>query len=233
MSVQPLPSPGPPGAPKPISRSIPVATGNPIVTPERSILKAAWLAVALGIAIEGLIVAATAIFGGSPEARPVTADLVQKVSWSLIVCVALAVARTASRATGVVMAGVGLLAAPAAFAVARGLHRGAAQALGLVAAASTAPSPVVLALIKGFEYGLLGLAIVWIAKQSWGGLGAHAAAGLAAGILFGTPVLVLTALALPGLPAATHAARAINELLFPAGCALVLYASDTLGKRLG
>jgi len=233
MSVEPLPKPGPPGPLPPSPRSSPVATGNPIVTPERSILKAAWLAVALGIAIEGSIVAAAALFGGSPGARPVSADLVQKVSWSLLVCVALAVARTASRATPVVMAGVGLLAAPAAFAVARGLHKGVAQALGLAAVAATAPSPVVLALLKGLEYALLGLAIGWIARKSWGGLAAHSAAGLAAGILFGVPVLVLTAAALPGQPAAAHAARAVNELLFPVGCALVLYASDTLGKRLG
>jgi len=233
MSVEPVSKPGPPGPLKTGSRSIPVATGNPIVTPERSILKAAWLAVALGIAIEGSIVATAALFGGSPAARPVSADLVQKVSWSLLVCVALAVARTASRATAVAMAGVGLLAAPAAFAVARGLHKGMAQALGLVAAAAAAPSPIVLALLKGFEYALLGLAIGWIARKSWGGLGAHAATGLAAGLLFGVPVLVLSALALPGQPLAAHAARAINELLFPVGCALVLYASDTLGKRLG
>ena len=233
MSAEPVIKPGLPGPPPPNARPLPAAAGNPIVTPERSILKAAWLAVALGIAIEGLILATAALFGASPAARSVTADLVQKVSWSLLVCVALAVARTASRSNAFAMAGAGLLAAPAAFAVARGMHKGAAQALGLVAASSTAPSPVVLGGLKGIEYALLGLAVAWIAKKSWGGLGAHAAAGLAAGVLFGVPVLVMTALAQPALPAAAHAARAVNELIFPVGCALVLYASDTLGKRLG
>jgi hypothetical protein len=233
MSVEPVPTPGATKPPGPNSRAIPVATGNPIVSPERSILKAAWLAVALGIAIEGLIVATSGLFGGAAGARPVTADLAQKVSWSVLVCVALAVARTASRAHVAVMGAVGLLAAPAAFAVARGLHKGAAQALGLVAAQAAAPSPALLAILKGLEYAALGLAIAWIAKQSWGGLGAHAAAGAAAGIAFGVPVLILTAQAAPALPAAALAARAANELIFPLGCALVLYASDTLGKRLG
>ena len=37
---------------------------------------------------------------------------------------------------------------------------------------------------------------------------------------------------MPQLTAATVVARSVNELLFPVGCALVLYASDTLGKRL-
>lgn len=233
MTVEPVPNPGASRPSSRISRSIPAATGNPIVSPERSILKAAWLAVALGIAIEGLIVATSGLFGVAAGARPVTADLAQKVTWSLLVCVALAIARTASRANPLVLGGVGLLAAPAAFAVARGLHKGAAQALGLVAAQAAVPSPTVLALLKGFEYAALGLAIAWIARKSWGGLAAHAAAGAAAGVLFGVPVLVLTALALPALPAAALAARAVNELLFPLGCALVLYASDTLGKRLG
>jgi len=227
MSAEPVPAQGP------ASRPIPVATGNPIVTPERTILKGAWLAIALGIAIEGAILGSAALFGGTLAARPVTADLVQKVSWSLIVCVALAIARTASRASGVVLGLAGLLAAPVAFAIARGLHKGVAQALGLVATAVPGPSPVVVGVLKGFEYALLGLAIAWLARRSWGGVGAHAAAGAVAAVLFGVPILVLTMQAAPGLTAAALAARAVNELLFPVGCALVLYASDTLGKRLG
>jgi hypothetical protein len=227
MTAEPLPGAGA------TPRTSPAAAGNPIVTPERAVLKAAWLAVALGIAIEGLIVATSGIFGADLAARPVTADLVQKVSWSLLVCVALAIVRTASRGHEVWMGLAGLLAAPAAFAVARGLHKGMAQALGLAVASAAVPPPALLATIKGVEYALLGLAIGWIAKRSWGGLGAHAAAGAAAGFLFGAPVLLLTALAQPTLGAGALAARSVNELLFPIGCALVLYASDTLGKRLG
>ncbi len=227
MSAEPLPTVSS------SSRSIPVPAGNPIVTPERAILKAAWLAIVLGIAIEGGILASSALFGSTLAARPVTADLVQKVSWSLIVCVALAIARTASRASGVLLGLAGLLAAPIAFAIARGLHKGAAQAMGLVAVAGPAPSPVLIGILKGLEYALLGMAIAWLARRSWGGLGAHVAAGGAAAILFGVPILVLMSQAAPELTAGALAARAVNELLFPIGCALVLYASDTLGKRLG
>ncbi len=156
----------------------------------------------------------------------------QKVSWSFIVCVALAVARTASKSTGVMMGLAGLLAAPAGFAIARGLHKGASQALGLVAAAAPGPSPVLVAGIKGLQYAVLGLVLGWIAKQAWGGVAAHAGAGFACGLLFGGPLLVITFQAMPQLSAATVVARSVNELLFPVGCALVLYASDTLGKRL-
>jgi hypothetical protein len=233
MSAEPI---TPPPAPAPQSaspRPLPAATGNPIVSPERALFKAAWLAIVLGIAIEGLILVATTLFGGTLAARPVTADLVQKVSWSLLVCVALAFARTASRATGALMGIAGLLAGPAAFALARGLHKGAAQALGIVAAASPGPPAWLIGTLKGFEYALLGVAVAWIARRSWGGVGAHAGAGAVVGLLFGVPILLLSMQAAPELGASVLAARAVNELLFPVGCALVLYASDTLGKRLG
>jgi hypothetical protein len=226
MSAEPLPPPAPP-RPAP-----PGATGNPIVPPQQTILKVAWLAVALGFAIEGLILLSFALSGGALAAKPFTADLVQKVSWSFIVCVALAVARTAAKSTGVMMGLAGLLAAPAGFAIARGLHKGASQALGLVAAAAPGPSPILVAGIKGVQFAVLGLVLGWIAKQAWGGVAAHAGVGFACGLLFGGPLLALTFQALPQLSAATVVARSVNELLFPVGCALVLYASDTLGKRL-
>ena len=197
-----------------------------------TLFKGAWLAVALGFAIEALILGSVALAGGSLTAKPFTADLVQKVSWSFIVCVALAVARTASKASGVLMGVAGLLAAPAGFAIARGLHKGASQALGLVAGAAPGPSPLLVAGIKGLQYAVLGLAIGWIAKKAWGGVTAHAGVGLASGLLFGGPLLALTFQALPQLAAATVVARTVNEIFFPIGCALVLYASDTLGKRL-
>jgi predicted phage tail protein len=84
-------------------------------------------------------------------------------------------------------------------------------------------------LIKGIEYGCLGLTIAWVSRRSWGGAGAHAAAGLAVGILFGGAILVLqygsgsTSVAelFPG---------AINELLFPVGCSLVLFSGGVVGK---
>jgi hypothetical protein len=222
----------PPHAPAPPRPSLPSSTGNPIVPPQHTILKAAWLAVALGIALEGLILGSVVLAGGTLAAQPFTADLVQKVSWSFIVCVALAVARAASKANGVLMGVAGLLAAPAGFAIARGLHKGASHALGLVAAAAPGPPPLLVAGIKGLQYAVLGLAITWIARQAWGGVAAHAGVGLAAGLLFGGPLLVLTFQAIPSLTAAAILARTVNEVFFPVGCALVLYASDTLGKRL-
>jgi hypothetical protein len=235
MAADPAPPPVPPAQPlptPPATAGAPDATGAPVTTPTQSILRGAWLAIALGFAIEALILGSVALSGGALAAKPFTADLVQKVSWSFFVCVALAVARTASRSGGVVMGVTGLLAAPAAFAVARGLHKGASQALGMVAAAAPGPSPALVAGIKGLQYAVLGLAIGWIAKKAWGGVAAHAGVGLASGLLFGGPLLALTFQAMPQLTAAAVAARSVNELLFPVGCALVLYASDTLGKRL-
>lgn len=220
-------------APRPAPRArIPTATGNPILPPDHSLLKAAWLAIALGFAIEGLNLLAAVVSGGALAARPYTADLVQKVAWSFIVCVALAVARTAARAAAPLIGLAGLLAAPLGYAVARGLHQGASQALGLAAASASGPSPVLVAAIKGCEYAALGLLVYWVARKSWGGIGAHTAVGGAVGLLFGGPLLALALGALPQLTASAVLARGVDELVFPVGCALVLYASDTLGKRL-
>lgn len=214
-------------------RDVPSSTGNPILPPQHSLLRSAWLAIALGLAIEGVVLASIALAGGALAAKPATADLVQKVSWSLIVCVALAVARTAASASGPLMGIAGLLAAPAGFAIARGLHKGATQAMGLATVAVSAPSPVLIASVKGVQYAVLGLAIGWVARKSWGGVGVHAAVGFAIGVLFGLPLVVLAVQAAPQMAVPAIAARVANELIFPAGCALVLYASDTLGKRLG
>ncbi|MGE0640097.1 MAG: hypothetical protein AB7G12_06165 [Thermoanaerobaculia bacterium] len=228
MNAEPVPSPGP------VRRPAPAATGNPIVPPQHTLLKSAWLAVLLGLAVEGAVLLTVAAFGGALAAKPATADLVQKLSWSVMVCVALALARTAARASAPLMSLAGLLAAPAAFAIARGLHKGAAQALGLAAvAAATAPSPLVIASFRGIEYALLGFTISWLSRKSWGGVGAHAIAGFAAGLLFGVPLVVFAVQAMPQMGGLAIATRLTNELLFPLGCALVLYASDTLGKRLG
>lgn len=235
MSAEPVSSPA--SSPGPARRTAPASTGNPIRPPEQTLLKSAWLAVILGLALEGAVLLAIRLSGGVLAAEPATADLVRKVSWSVIVCVALALARSAAsvKFTAPLMGIAGLLAAPAAFVIARGLHKGAAQALGLAAVVETVPSAAVIATFRGIEYALLGWTIGWIARKSWGGVGAHAATGLLAGVLFGLPLVVLAARAVPGIPpmsAPFVAARVVNELLFPLGCALVLYASDTLGKRL-
>ena len=80
--------------------------------------------------------------------------------------------------------------------------------------------------------GTLTAALGWIGRRAWAVASAHAAAGLVAGVIFGAGILVLTMQAAPKpLPAGGLVAKGVNELLFPIGCAMVVFFSEVLGKR--
>jgi hypothetical protein len=198
------------------------------------LLRVGWLAILLGLTMEAILVALAAGFGTLHNAKPILADLVNKVSWSVVVCVGLAVGATASKARGTLMGLSGLLAAPLAFMVARSLQKGAMEALEVAAAAGPAPSLLLIGLLKGVQYGSFGLTLDWIAKKPWGGLPAHLGTGLLVGIVFGGAILVLGIQAAPQTPPLpVLVSRAANEFLFPVGCAFVVYISKVMKKMGG
>jgi hypothetical protein len=199
----------------------------------KTLLHVAWLAILIGVALEALLLVLSWAFGTFKNGKPFIADLVQKISWSVIVCVGLALGATVARARDVVMGLMGLLAAPLAFSVARGMHKGAMEALSVATDAAGGPSPFLIASIKGLEYGLLGFALSAVQKRSWGGALAHTVVGLAAGVLFGGAILFFSIEAAAGpIPHSALIARAVNEILFPVGCALVIFSAEVLGKQL-
>jgi hypothetical protein len=199
----------------------------------KTLLHVAWLAILIGVALEALLLVLSWAFGTFKNGKPFIADLVQKISWSVIVCVGLALGATVARARDVVMGLMGLLAAPLAFSVARGMHKGAMEALSVATDAAGGPSPFLIASIKGLEYGLLGFALSAVQKQSWGGALAHTVAGLTVGVLFGGAILFFSIEAAAGpIPHSALIARAVNEILFPVGCALVIFSAEVLGKQL-
>jgi len=200
----------------------------------RALLRVGWMAVLLGLTMEAILVALAAGFGNLHGAKPIVADVVQKVSWSLVVCVGLAVGAAAEKkARGPALGLSGLIAAPLGFMVARSLHKGAMHALGLAGSAKPGLALVLIAVVKAVQYGSFGLTLDWIAKKPWGGLAAHLATGLAVGIIFGGGLLVLQIQAAaqpPPLPALISGAA--NEFLFPVGCAFVIYISKVMRLRV-
>src|SRR5438309_5966989 len=76
------------------------------------VLHAAWLAILLGVLIEAALLILANVFSTYQTIAPFVSDLVQKISWSMIVCAALAVGTAASKLQGAVMGVIGLLAAP-------------------------------------------------------------------------------------------------------------------------
>lgn len=199
----------------------------------RKVLRVAWLSIGLGILLQILLLVLAAFAdtaGSSP--KPFISDLFQKVSWSFIVCVGLAFGTTASKARAGVMGFLGLISAPLAFSIARAVHKGVGQALGVAAVGGA--FPFLIAIVKGIEYGVLGAALGWLTRRGPSSLGAHVGTGAAIGLTFGTAIIALLVRNAAAPPTFVDlAAKGINEVLFPVGCSLVLYAADAMGKRLG
>ena len=63
----------------------PPPPARPAIDPKRAILHTAWLAVLLGVGIEGMLLAIAAGSGPLASLKPFVADLMQKVSWSVVV----------------------------------------------------------------------------------------------------------------------------------------------------
>ena len=113
-----------------------------------ALMRAAWLAILLGLGFE-LVLLTVSVYGGS-GAGLFVADLVKSVSWSVFVCVGLAVGTAISRARVPLMGLLGLLTAPLAFEVSRVLHKGTVEALALSGAADAAGTATfLLAAVKG------------------------------------------------------------------------------------
>jgi hypothetical protein len=200
-----------------------------------TLMRAAWLAILLGFVMEALLLLFAAGFGFLPGFESIVSDLAGKVTWSTLVCAGLALGTAASKARAPLMGLFGLLAAPFAFHVSRALQQGVAKTIEEVAAGVSVESQplLILALLKAVEYGCLGVTIGWVGGRTWGGALAHAAAGLAVGILFGSAIVSFMYWTAPEpLTTAELFSRSINEVLFPVGCSLVLYTATALGKRV-
>jgi hypothetical protein len=196
------------------------------------LLRVAWLAIGLGMAMEGTLLLLSAGFGDLLGLRSIVADLARNVSWALLVCVGLSLGTAVKNARVPVTGLLGLLAAPAAFEVSRVVHKGALQALAISASAGDDLSPFLVALMKGLEYGCLGLALGWVSQRPWGGAAAHMAVGFVVGSIFGGTIVALLATSSPEVSAASLVPRGVTEVLFPVGCSLVLFSAEALGTSM-
>lgn len=206
----------------------------PTPTPDlmAKLLRVAWAAILLGLAMEAVLILLGTGLGDALGLGKLAADLVKNVSWSLFVCGGLAVGTTIAKARLPLAGLAGLLAAPLAFEVSRVLHKGTLEMISASSSASEGASPVLIALVKGLEYGVLGMAISWLTQRSWAGAMAYALTGLLIGTVFGGAILALTLGAAAQVSTGALISQGVNEILFPVGCALVLFSANTLGKRM-
>jgi hypothetical protein len=197
-----------------------------LVRVRRVALRVALLSLLLVVVLEALLVlgeAATGTLAGMGTGA-VLADLLGKVPWSLFVCTGVWLGLELGRGRPPLSLLGGLVAAPIGAlllrAVAEGFHAFS------IAGEPAGPSPLLVAAIKGIEYACLGFLVGWLGRRTWAAMYHHAAAGLAVAIPFGGVLLLATA-------AASHdplgpgqiSGWAVNEVLFPIGCALILYSA--------
>jgi hypothetical protein len=196
----------------------------------QTLFNIAWLSILLGLALEFIILVFAATANTLPGIAPIIADTVQKISWSGLVCTGLAVGKAASNANPTWMAFAGLISAPTALAVARTLHKITTQALKATEAGASAAFPFLIAGLRGIEYAALGLVLGWISKRASAGVFAYGLGGLLIGAIFGTPIAAASAAG--GFATIKIIPALINEVFFPVGCSLAIFAADAIGKQM-
>jgi hypothetical protein len=199
--------------------------------PWATLLRVAWLAIALGVLLQLALLLVAAGFGKDISPRPVLAETFKTVSWSLLVCVGVALGRVAAKGRVSLEGATGLLAAPLALTAANTIQKGVAEALN-VAGSPAGPAPLWVLALKAAEYACLGLALGWVGRRAPSSAFGHMAAGLLTGVVFGGALLALVVQSAPtSLSTPSLLAKGVNELLFPIGCALVVFIAEVLGRR--
>lgn len=196
-------------------------------------LTAVWMAILLGFLVQGAVFAGKLLAGGKVPQAQLLVDVAGGISWSVIVCGGVAVGTAAARNTTRLMGVLGLLCAPPAFASVKAIQRGLG---GIVGTPIEALSPLVYetGAVKTLEYALLGIILGSIIRTPRSTLPTHAMIGLAFGVVFATIFVSLLFMnAAPGaaVPMPKLAGTAINELIFPVGCSMVLYWVSHMAVR--
>jgi hypothetical protein len=196
---------------------------------------AALLAIVLGFVMQAAILAAKLVAGASFPGITLLVDLAQGVTWSFLVCAGVSVATAVTQGRVMLASLIAAVFAPIALALAKS----AQKVMGHLIGAASEPgvlSLTTVGIFRAVEYGVLGWVLaVLVQKQearAWPYLGIGAAVGLLVGGSF--VGLSLSAASSAGAEPATAevAAMVVNEVFFPIGCALVIFASQWVGRSL-
>lgn len=217
-----------------------MATRPPIVEAPREARLAlrrlaviALLAVLLGFVMQGIILAAT--LTGSPHRDTVFMSLAQGVTWSVLICSGVALSTAIANGRPLLVGALALFFAPIALAIAKASQKVMAGWLG-AAESEAVLSLGTISVLRGVEYGLLGWLLGRLVLREVARPWSYLGAGAAAGLLFGGAISVLTWRTAMDrgapLPQPKLVATVINEVLFPIGCALVIFFGQLVGRTL-
>ena len=199
----------------------------------KRVLTAAWLAVIAGIFAQFVVIGVRAWAGGAVQGF--AAELAQGVSWSLLVCAAIAVGTFASKAREYIAGWIGLFAGPLAWAAAKGVQKGV-QALAGTPQDQLTPLFWTVCVWKGLEYAALGYGLAMIVNRPASKLGSYLTFGALIGLLSACIVVALNIgnadfaganVALPKI-----ASLFANELFFASACSVVIYTAQVLTRSV-
>lgn len=192
----------------------------------RKIVTIAWLAILLGFAMQALVLSARVSAGGQLPGIRLLADLVQGITWSVLVCFGVSMGTVLVKLRAVLAGVLAAVCTPVAIGAASAGQKAMAAMLGAAGQPAAVPLAFIAAL-KGVEYGALGWLLGRMVEREVRGLTPFLLAGAATGLVFGGTITALTWQAVSAGGAVPELARivgvGVNELLFPIGCALVIF----------
>lgn len=199
-------------------------------------LTVAWMAAIAGVVVQALVIAVRALAGAATTPAAALAEIAQGVAWSSIVCVAIAVGTLSSKAHPPVAGVIGLIAAPAAWAAAKGVQK-AVQALAQLQQDQFTPLFWVICLWKGIEYAALGIGLALLVGTPNARAGSYITLGGLLGLLGGCMSVALNVanaiLTETGaVPIPRIASLVAGEVFFAAACALVIYMAQGVARRM-
>ncbi len=193
------------------------------------VVQVAAPAILLGLLTKILVYVGTLLVQPASAGDNFIPDLLSRISWAFLVCVTLELATALAHQRAWLVALTGLIVAPVAFHLARGVREGALAILRPPGASAT--SVVVIGMVKGIEYAALGIILAYLTERS---PRPHhfAAAGLAIGVVFGGAIFALSYGGAPQSPdPASLVGWVVLEIFFPTACALVVFVTEVALAR--
>ena len=201
----------------------------------RRVVMVAWLAITLGFTMEALILTVRSAAGSHPATAQVLVELAQGVTWSFFVCAGVGLGTAIAKVRASLGVVVGAISAPLAMGVAKGTQKVMVSALDLTAKPAIL-SLTTLGVLRAVEYGLLGWLLASLAAREKPRPLYFMLAGALIGAVFGGGVTALTIQTAAAKDVALELPQAIatgiNEIVFPIGCALVVYITLQVSRHM-
>ncbi|WP_309084464.1 hypothetical protein [Chelativorans sp.] len=201
----------------------------------RRVALIAMLAIAFGFLMQALILTAKLLGGAAFPGVLLLVDLAQGVTWAFLVCLGVGIGTSILKARALLAGIIAALFAPISLAIAKSSQKVMATVLGAADQPALLPLATI-SVLRAIEYGILGWLLAKLTQKDVTKPMPYLGAGTAIGATFGLAISWLTYQAAvangvsPGPP--QIAATLLNEVVFPIGCAFLIYVGQSVGRSL-